>query len=337
MGTYAYSDDFGRPPLPERGLHPLPASLTLKLKSVFMLEVGRLPDRPVVVALGVLLAGATLASCGGPPAHGDRVPVVAAENFYGDIAGQVGGPFVSVTSILSDPNADPHLFEPGTATAAEVADARVVIDNGLGYDAFMDRLLSAAPNPDRRVVTISDSLGIGGPEANPHVWYDLPRVPDMAGAIAGALEAADPAHRSAYREGLARFDRSLRPLTAALDDLRSHRAGTPVAYTEPVPGYLLQAAGLVVRTPPEFAKAIEAGTDPSPQAVAAMEALFRNRQVRVLLYNSQATSPITDRMRQLAGENGIPVIPVTETLPPGLSFQQWQLGQVRALAKALGV
>jgi len=262
--------------------------------------------------------------------------VVAAENFYGDIARQVGGRFVDVTSILSDPKTDPHLFEPGTANAAAVADARVVIDNGLGYDAFMDKLLSAAPNPDRRVVTIADVLGISGADANPHIWYDVPRVPQMATAIADALTAADPAHRNAFREGLARFVRSLEPLRTAVEDLRSSSAGTPVAYTEPVPGYLLQAAGLVVRTPPEFARAIEEGSDPSPQAVAAMEALLRNRQVRVLLYNSQATSPITDRMRQLADENGIPVVAVTETLPAGLSFQQWQLDQVRALAGALG-
>ncbi|MDP9340796.1 MAG: zinc ABC transporter substrate-binding protein [Actinomycetota bacterium] len=289
-----------------------------------------------IVLAGVLLVAGCLASCGGSSAAGDRISVVAAENFYGDIAEQLGGPHVSVTSILSDPNADPHLFEPGTANAAAVADARVVIVNGLGYDAFMDRLLSASPNPDRRVVTIADVLHISGPGANPHIWYDVPRAPDMAKAIADALGAADPAHRSTFQDRLARFDRSLGPLRTAVDDLRSGSAGTPVAYTEPVPGYLLQAAGLVVRTPPDFARAIEEGNDPSPQAVAAMEALMRGRQVRVLLYNSQATSPITNRMRQLAGENGIPVVPVTETLPSGLSFQQWQLGQVRALGRALG-
>jgi zinc/manganese transport system substrate-binding protein len=314
--------------------------LTLKLESVFISSVdwpGRRRLAAVAMCLALLVAGCTLAACGGSASGtGGRLQVVAAENFYGDIAQQVGGRFVQVTSILSDPNADPHLFEPGTANAAAVADAQVVIDNGLGYDSFMDRLMSAAPSQDRRVVTIADVLGISGAEANPHVWYDLPRVKQMAGAIAGALEAADPDHRSAFGDGLARFDRSLGPLLRAVDDLRALSAGAPVAYTEPVPGYLLEAAGLVVRTPPGFSRAIEEGNDPPPQDVAAMEALLRGGQVRVLLYNSQAASPITDRMQQLAAQNGIPVVPVTETLPPGRSFQQWQLDQVRALAKALG-
>jgi zinc/manganese transport system substrate-binding protein len=288
----------------------------------------------VVVAAGLAtVAGLALASCGGSASGSeDQIQVVAAENFYGDIARQVGGRFVDVTSILTDPNADPHLFEPGTATAGLVADARVVIDNGLGYDAFIDRLLAAAPSSDRTVVTIADVLRFSGSGANPHIWYDVPRVPQMAKAIADALVAADPAHRSAYRDGLARFNRSFKTVLDAVAHLRSRSAGVPVAYTEPVPGYLLQAAGLVVKTPPGFARAIEEGTDPSPQDVAAMESLLRDREVRVLLYNSQATSPITDRMRQLADQNGIPVVAVTETLPPGLTFQQWQLGQVRNLA-----
>jgi zinc/manganese transport system substrate-binding protein len=288
------------------------------------------------LATGVLAMAAILAACSGSSAAtSGRVSVVAAENFYGDIARQLGGRFVSVTSILSDPAADPHLFEPGTAAAAAVADARLVIDNGLGYDAFMDRLLSAAPNADRRVVTIADVLRISGPDANPHIWYDVPRIPEMAKAIADALIAASPAHGSYFRDRLERFDGSLEPLQAAVAELKAKASGAPVAYTEPVPGYLLQAAGLAVRTPDDFARAIEDGNDPSPQAVAAMEGLFTNRDVRVLLYNSQATSPITDRIRQLAEENGIPVVPDTETLPEGMSFQDWQLGQVRALAEAL--
>jgi zinc/manganese transport system substrate-binding protein len=262
--------------------------------------------------------------------------VVAAENFYGNIASQLGGTYVTVLSILSDPNADPHLFEPGTANAAAVADARIVIENGLGYDAFMDRLVSAAPTPQRRVVTMADVVHITGAGANPHIWYDVPRVPSMAKAIADALGAADPTHRDFYAARLAQFDASLQPLQDAVATLNARDAGAPVAYTEPVPGYLIQAAGLVVRTPDAFAKAIEEGNDPTPQAVAAMEGLITNRQVRVLLYNSQATSPITVRLRQLAQQHGVPIVAVTETLPPGKTFQSWQLGQVEALQRALG-
>jgi zinc/manganese transport system substrate-binding protein len=289
----------------------------------------------MLVAVAVMAVAVACAN--DPSAEGvtDRVPVVAAENSYGDIASQLGGPHVSVTSILSDPQADPHLYEPGTANAAAVARARLVIENGLGYDAFVDRLISAAPSSDRRVVTIADVLHISGADANPHIWYDVPELPRVAGAIADALGSVDPSHRTYYQDRLKAFDASLKPLDDAVAAIRAAGAGTPVAYTEPVPGYLLAAAGLTVRTPEAFAVAIEEGNEPTPSAVAAMEALFTGHQVRVLVYNSQATSPITDRVRQLAQQAGIAVVPVTEMLPPGMTFQRWQLGQVRALATAL--
>jgi zinc/manganese transport system substrate-binding protein len=299
------------------------------------------PDRRLA-AIAVLALSVSLAACGAGAAAGgggsgsDRITVVAAENFYGDIASQLGGPFVKVTSILSDPNADPHLFEPGTANAAAVAEARLVIDNGLGYDAFIDRLLAAAPSARRKVVTIADVFGITGGNANPHIWYDLPRIPDAAKAIADALASISPVHRAYFSDRLTAFDASLKPLQDAVAAIKSNHGGAPVAYTEPVPGYLLQAAGLVVRTPDAFARSVEEGNDPPAQAVAVMEGLITNRQVRVLLYNSQATSPITVRLRSLAAQHGVPVVPVSETLPPGLSFQAWQLRQVEALARALG-
>jgi zinc/manganese transport system substrate-binding protein len=286
----------------------------------------------------VVAAAAIASACGSADSRGGsgRISVVAAENFYGDIAAQLGGPYVRATSILSDPNADPHLFEPGTANAAAVSQARLVIENGLGYDAFMERLLSASRSSSRIVLTIADAVGIGGADANPHIWYDLPRLPEMAKAIADGLIAADPAHRPFFQDRLSTFEASLEPLDDAVTGIKARHGGAPVAYTEPVSGYLLAAAGLIVRTPPEFARAIEEGNDPSPQAVAAMEGLLTESQVRVLLYNSQATSPITDRMRRLAQEHGIPIVPVTETLPKGQSFQQWQLSQIQALAGALG-
>ena len=187
------------------------------------------------------------------------------------------------------------------------------------------------------VTKVADALGVSGADANPHLWYDVPRLPQIADAIAAALSTADPAHRAAYREGASAFVASLKPLDDAIASIRATFGGTAVAYTEPVPGYLLAAAGLVNRTPQEFSTAIEEGTDPTPQAVAETDALFTGRQVKVLLYNAQASSPITDQLRQLAQQNGIPVVPVTETLTPATdSFQAWQLGQVRALTRALG-
>ena len=262
---------------------------------------------------------------------------MAAENFYGDMVRQIGGPYVSVTSVLSDPNADPHLFEPGTAVGAAVARARVIVENGVGYDSWMEKLIAAASDPGLQVVTVAQVLGVSDAAANPHLWYDVPRLPEIAGAIVKALGSVDPAHSSYYTEQGARFVASLKPLDDAVAAIKANFAGTPVAYTEPVPGYLLAAAGLAVKTPDAFARAIEEGTDPTPQAVAEMQALFTTHQVKVLLYNAQATSPVTDRVLQMARQQAIPVVPVTETIPPGAkSFQDWQLSQVQALSTALG-
>jgi zinc/manganese transport system substrate-binding protein len=277
-----------------------------------------------------------LAGCGGAGSAGGRLDVVASTNVYGDIAGQIGGPHVHVTSILSNPNADPHLFEPGSANGLAVATADVVIQNGVGYDSFMTKLEQAAPSSKRRVVTIADVLGVRGHDANPHLWYDVPRLPTIARTIAQALAQADPAHAPAYERGERRFVSSLAPLDREVAHIRSAHAGAPVAYTEPVPGYLVTAAGLRNLAPTGFTRAIEDGTEPAPQAVSDMNDLLVNRRVKLLLYNSQTTSPITSRMRDAAEGAHVPVVAVTEMLPSSLAFQQWQLGQARAIARALG-
>jgi zinc/manganese transport system substrate-binding protein len=284
----------------------------------------------IVIVLAVVL----LSGCGSAAKNG-RLNVVAAENVYGNIAAQIGGPHVSVTSILTSPNADPHLFEPGTATGLAVSDARVVLQNGLGYDAFMTKLEDASPSKSRLIVTMSDVLGVRGKDANPHLWYDAPQLDRIAGAIATALERADPRHRSAYRAGLSRFEQSLAPLRHEIATIRRRFPGAPVAYTEPVPGYLVSAAGLRNLAPDSFTRPIEEGTEPSPAAVAAMNELVAHRRIRALLYNAQAVSPITAQLQSAAQSAGIPVVPVTETLPAHLTFQQWQLRQARALAAAL--
>jgi zinc/manganese transport system substrate-binding protein len=284
---------------------------------------------------GGFAAGILLGSGSRAAAVGTRLPVVAAENVYGNVAAQIGGRHVSVTSILADPNADPHLYEAGTVNGLAVARARLVIRNGLGYDAFVEKLEAAAPAPLRRTLDVADALGVRGRDANPHLWYDVPRLPRIAAAIAAALERADPPHAAAYRAGLRRFEADLAPLRATVARVRARFAGAPVAYTEPVPAYLVAAAGLVDRAPAGFTRAIEEGREPTPQAVAAMNALVRERRIRVLLYNSQAVSPLTRSLRDAARRAGIPVVPVTETLPPGRTFQQWQLAQARALEAAL--
>jgi len=285
----------------------------------------------------VIVLGMTLlfSACGSSTGTGGKLDVVAAENVYGDIAAQIGGPRVSVTSILTTPTADPHLFEPGTFSGLAVAGAKVVLQNGLGYDAFMARLENAAPSKNRDVVTVADVLGVHGKDANPHLWYDLPQLDRIATAISAAFARADPPHAGAYRRGLRRFERSLAPLRREVTTIRTRFHGAPVAYTEPVPGYLVSAAGLRNLAPDSFTRLIEEGTEPSASAFAAMSKLVSGHRIRVLLYNSQAVSPITARLRAAAQKAGIPVVPVSETLPPHLTFQQWQLDQARALAAAL--
>ena len=202
----------------------------------------------------VMVAGALLLTGCGGTATGSGLPVVAAENVYGDMAQQIGGGHVHVTSILSDPNADPHLFEPGSSNGLAVATARVVIQNGLGYDAFMTKLENAAPSSKRSVLTIADVLGVHGRSANPHLWYDVPALGRIAGAISITLERADPANGNAYRAGLARFNASLAPLRREVARIRTSFGGFPVAYTESVPGYLIDAAGLKNLAPSSFTR-----------------------------------------------------------------------------------
>ena len=288
--------------------------------------------RTVIVIGSIALL---LAACGGSSKASGAVDVVAAENVYGNIAQQIGGPHVSVTSILTNPNADPHLFEPGTSTGLAVANAKIVLQNGLGYDAFMTKLEDAASSNSRKVVTMADVLGVHGADANPHLWYDVPQLDRIAGAIAAPLEQADPRHAAVYRAGVARFERSLGPLRQEVATIKKRFYGAPVAYTEPVPGYLVSAAGLRNLAPDSFTRPIEEGTEPAPSAVAAMDELISGHRIRVLLYNSQAVSPITAQLRDAARQADIPVVPVTETLPAHLTSQHWQLNQARALAAAL--
>jgi zinc/manganese transport system substrate-binding protein len=282
----------------------------------------------------VVGSAAVLAGCGSRAPSGS-LRVVASTNVYGDIARQIGGTRVEVTSVLSDPNADPHLFEPGTRNGLAVSRAGVVIQNGVGYDAFMQRLESAAPSSSRVVVSIGDALAVHGSSANPHLWYDVPKLATVAAAIAGGLERADRKHASSYRAGQRRFDASLGPLRRAVAAIRAQFAGVLVAYTEPVPGYLLESAGLRNIAPSGFTHAIEDGTEPAPAAVAEMTRLVSTRRVKVLLYNSQAVSPITARIRSAARAAGVPVVGVSETLPPHTTFQAWQLAQVETLRAAL--
>lgn len=287
---------------------------------------------PVVVAL---LLGAVSCTAGSTRTADGRLKVVAGENFWGSLAAQVGGDHVAVRSLISKPTADPHLYNPATSGGLAVATAAVVIENGAGYDPFMDRLLSASPSDRRRVVDVATTLGATGSDQNPHLWYDVPRVAKVVAAIRTALSQADPANAAAYAANAARVVTSLRPILAAIATIRTSYLHRAVGYTERVPGYLLAAGGLTVASPVGFARSIEDGTDPSPSDIAAMRSLVTDHAISVLLYNAQATSPITVSLRSLAVANRIPVVPVTETMPAGDTYQSWLADTVSRLAAAL--
>jgi zinc/manganese transport system substrate-binding protein len=263
------------------------------------------------------------------------IEVVAAENFWGNIASQLGGLDVSVTSLITNPNADPHLFETNAANAAKLASARVVIENGAGYDGWMSSLLNAGGGHPT-VVNAGTVLRVTGSDPNPHLWYDIPKVPKVAAAISAAFMKVDPKDASVFRSNLRRFDNSLSPLTAMLASIRSRFAGAPVAYTERVPGYALAVAHLAVKTPEGFARAIEDGEDPGPADTQAMEQLLTKHRIDVLLYNVQTVTPVTTLVRALAQKSGIAIVGVSETMPTSdHTYQQWQLSQLTALLHAL--
>jgi zinc/manganese transport system substrate-binding protein len=289
----------------------------------------------LLVVLGV--TGVAVQPGASPPAAraaSASLPVVAAENFYGDLLAQIGGDRVHVTSILSNPNADPHEYESGVRDATAVAQARLVVLNGLGYDSWMQKLLAASPRRDRQVVNVGAGLLHLREGDNPHVWYKPQTFPLLARVIAAGLGKADPAGKGYYAARLARFNRSLLPLQKEFAALRRRYAGTYVLATERVFGYAAAAIGLHIPNP-AFQQAIEDGNDPSPQAVAEFEGDVTRRRARLLLYNTQAVSPLAAHMRDLARKNHIPVVGVSETEPPGQNYQQWQLSQLHAIDQAL--
>ena len=277
-------------------------------------------------------SGATSSTAGAAP-----VNVVASTNVWADIAKQVGGGHVNVTSIMSDPNADPHEFEADAKTAAALSKAQFVIENGLGYDDFMDKLLAASPNSSRVVLNAADVMQIAGPDANPHIWYEIAKIPAVASGIADQLGKIDPSDAATFTANAKTFNDSLAPINAAIANIKAKYPGAPVGYTERVPGYLVEAAGLKLATPASFAQSIEDGNDPSPADNAAMDSALTDKKIKVLLYNGQVTSPATDAVKQRAQQSGVPVVGVTETLPPtDKDFQDWQLRQINELTTALG-
>jgi zinc/manganese transport system substrate-binding protein len=277
---------------------------------------------------------AAIAVCGlSAPAFADPVKVVAAENFYGDMASQIGGANVAVTSILSDPDTDPHLFEASPATARALSEANLVIVNGVDYDPWMEKLISASRAPGRKEILVAALAGRKAGD-NPHLWYDPAYMKAAAKALVADLVAADPAHKADYEQGEAKFLASLKPLDDKIAAMRKSYAGQPVTASEPVFGYQAKLIGLKVRNE-KYALAVMNNAEPTPSEVAAFENDLKGRKVKAMLYNAQASEPAVARLVQLAKDNGIPVVGVSETEPPNTTYQAWMMGQLNALDHAL--
>jgi zinc/manganese transport system substrate-binding protein len=287
-----------------------------------------------VVSTG-LLAACSSAS-GAPTPLSGGIVAVGAENEYANVIAQIGGKHVHVTAILSNPSTDPHTFESSPSVSQTVGAAQLVVQNGLGYDAWMNKIEAATPNSRRRVIDVQTLLHLPDSTPNPHLWYSPATMPAVARAIAADLAALLPAYAAVFKANLARFEASLRPWYQALAHFKATYPGTPVATTEPVGDDMLQAAGARNLTPLSFQLGIMNGVDPSPQNVSAETSLFTGHKVRAFLYNEQVTSSLTQSFLGLAHKNGIPVVALYETMPtPGYNYQSWMLAEVRALQRAV--
>jgi zinc/manganese transport system substrate-binding protein len=303
--------------------------------------------RPAVAAL---LAGALaiplVSACSpapggsGPAGSGattsGAIEAIGAENEYASVISQVGGGYVHVDAIMSNPSTDPHAFEASPAVAREIGSARLIVQNGAGYDRWATTILNAAPDPARKVINVQRLLGLPDSTPNPHLWYDPATMPKVASAVAAALAAIDPPHAAYFKASAARFTASLAAWNSALSAVKAAYPGAPVATTEPVADYMLDAAGADNLTPWAFQADIMNGVDPAPQDVAAVKALFTGHKVKAFLYNQQVTSPLTQSFIATATASGVPVVGVYETMPtPGYDYQSWMLAEVRALTRAV--
>jgi zinc/manganese transport system substrate-binding protein len=294
-----------------------------------------------VTAAALLVAGCSSASTGASTASDSSassgsIVAIGAENEYASVIQQVGGKYVTSEAIMSNPNTDPHTFEASPAVAREVSAAQLVVQNGVGYDTFMNTIESADPASNRKVIDVQQLLGLPDSTPNPHLWYKPTTMPAVANAIATDLSQIQPAHASYFKANATAFVKSLTSWNNAIAAFKAAHPNTPVATTEPVADYMLEAAGADNLTPWSLQADIMNGVDPSPQDVSTERSLFTEHKVKVFLYNQQVTDPLTDSFISLAQQEGIPVVGVYETMPtPGYDYQSWMNAEVNALNKAV--
>jgi zinc/manganese transport system substrate-binding protein len=286
-------------------------------------------------AAALALAAAGCSSASGDPS-GNVINAIGAENEYANVLSQIGGRYVHVSSILNNPNTDPHTFEASPAVAREVSSATLIVQNGVGYDSWISKMEAAAPNSKRKVIIVQDLLGLPDDTPNPHLWYSPGTMPAAAKAMAADLSALQPAHKAYFHANLSRFDKSMTPWLDAIAQFKAKYPGVTAATTEPVADYLLQAMGITNLTPFVFQADIMNGVDPSPQDISLETGFFTGHKVKVFCYNQQVVDALTTSIRETALKAGVPVVGVYETMPtPGYTYQTWMVAEVHAIEKAI--
>lgn len=283
----------------------------------------------VAVLIGLLFLALTGTS------YGQAAPlqIVAAENVYGGIAQEIGGAHVVVTSILKDPNQDPHMFEASPSIAVALARADVIIFNGADYDPWAQKLIGGSQGRRREIIDVARLVGAPA-GANPHFWYDPNYILQFAQRLTEKLSALDKAHQAAYTRNLAQFLAGMKPLQAMIASFRGRFQGVAVTATEPVFGYMATALGLTMRNE-DFQTAVMNDVEPPASAVAALTTDLRQHNVAALIYNRQVTDSTTAHFLDLARQAGVPVVGVTETEPSEQTYSTWMLSQLRTLENAL--
>jgi len=291
----------------------------------------------IIAAIAMIASNQNSASPGNNSAvTGNKtIQVIAAENFWGSLVSQIGGTHVQVLSIVSDPNADPHEYESNTQTAMAVANADYIIVNGAGYDDWATKLIGAGVKPDCKVLNVANLLGKKNGD-NPHFWYSPDYVNQTVKQMELDLISIDPANASYYEQNYANLELSLEPYQNRIAEIKQQYGGTQVAATESVFQYLANATGLDLVSPQAFTQAVSEGNDPPAQSVVEFEGQLNSKNVSMLVYNQQTITPITENMKSMAAQDGIPVVGITETIQPsGVSFQDWMNSELISLQDAL--
>jgi zinc/manganese transport system substrate-binding protein len=287
--------------------------------------------------LAGVVAVLALAGCGssGAAAANGTISAVGAENEYANVLAQIGGRYVHVAAVLDNPNTDPHTFEASPQVAQQVSSAQLIVQNGAGYDSWMNKIESASPNSQRKVITVQQVLGMPATTPNPHLWYNPATMPAMAKEIAADLSALQPAHKAYFQTRLKAFNQSLDPWRTAIAQFKAKYPDTTAATTEPVADFLLTAMGITNLTPFRVQADIMNGVEPAPQDIALENSLFAQHKVKLFAYNQQVTDSLTTSIRDNALKAGVPVVGVYETMPAGYTYQRWMLAEVNAIAKAV--